>query len=178
MQLPACAAQIPDLVTALQQANHLDVRAVTSPVDLRSFIAGVLGYQPGWMTFLYRVRWGFVRLLGMKQEGIPRSPRLRPEEVTFTPGEKAAFFTVKDAQEDRYWIAGGDDKHLDFVLGIVVEPLADGTRRFHAITLVHYNHWTGPVYFNVIRPFHHLVVWAATRYATQPPRDIQIQAGA
>jgi hypothetical protein len=24
--------------------------------------------------------------------------------------------------------------------------------------VVHYKHWTGPVYFNLIRPFHHLVV--------------------
>jgi hypothetical protein len=31
-------------------------------------------------------------------------------------------------------------------------------RRFHVVTIVHYNNLAGPVYFNVIRPFHHLVV--------------------
>ncbi|MCP5103876.1 MAG: DUF2867 domain-containing protein, partial [bacterium] len=28
----------------------------------------------------------------------------------------------------------------------------------HVVTIVHYKHWTGPVYFNLIRPFHHLVI--------------------
>jgi hypothetical protein len=50
---------------------------------------------------------------------------------------------------------------------VVVEPLTMGNR-FLVVTIVHYRHWTGPVYFNVIRPFHHIVVWqmmkAGARY--------------
>ncbi|KAA3658281.1 MAG: DUF2867 domain-containing protein [Chloroflexi bacterium] len=38
---------------------------------MRLFIAGMMSYHPGWLIFLYAVRWGFVRLLGMKQEGVP-----------------------------------------------------------------------------------------------------------
>ncbi|UCD31297.1 MAG: DUF2867 domain-containing protein [Desulfobacterales bacterium] len=30
--------------------------------------------------------------------------------------------------------------------------------RFYVMTTVFYKHWTGQVYFNLIRPFHHLVV--------------------
>ena len=30
--------------------------------------------------------------------------------------------------------------------------------RYYVVTAVNYKHWTGPVYFNLIRPFHHLVV--------------------
>jgi hypothetical protein len=40
----------------------------------------------------------------------------------------------------------------------VAEPLANDLIRYYIVTIVHYLHWTGPVYFNLIRPFHHLVV--------------------
>jgi hypothetical protein len=43
-------------------------------------------------------------------------------------------------------------------LAVVAEPLAHGRTRFHNITVVKYHRWTGPLYFKVIRPFHHLVV--------------------
>jgi len=36
--------------------------------------------------------------------------------------------------------------------------VANGLIRYYIVTIVHYLHWTGPVYFNLIRPFHHLVV--------------------
>ncbi len=36
--------------------------------------------------------------------------------------------------------------------------------RFYVITTVFYKHWTGPVYFNYIRPFHHLVVSQMAKY--------------
>jgi hypothetical protein len=38
-------------------------------------------------------------------------------------------------------------------------------KRFHVVTIVHYRRWTGPVYFNVIRPFHHLVVYQMAKSA-------------
>ena len=50
------------------------------------------------------------------------------------------------------------DTHLTAALVVVAHPLNFGRRRFEVITVVHYHRWTGPVYFNVIRPFHHLVV--------------------
>ena len=48
--------------------------------------------------------------------------------------------------------------HLKAYFGIAAEPLADTKNRFYVVTTVYYRHWTGPVYFNLIRPFHHLVV--------------------
>src|SRR5207253_647776 len=98
------------------------------------------------------------RFLGMRQEAIPQSPSFRTETIPMLPGERASFFTVETALEDQYWVATADDSHLKAALGVVVEPLQDGLKRFHVITVVHYHNWAGPVYFNVIRPFHHLVV--------------------
>src|SRR5689334_2938481 len=93
-------------------ANHVDVKTVESDVSLREFLASMLAYQPGWVTALYGVRKGFVRLLGMKQEGIPTAPRFTPETVPMTAGDKAAFFTVRRAEEERVWVADAEESHL------------------------------------------------------------------
>src|SRR2546425_5121666 len=37
-------------------------------MSMREFIAAMMSYQPGWVTFLYRIRAVFVRFLGMRQE--------------------------------------------------------------------------------------------------------------
>lgn len=146
------------LQPVLDGADHVDVKVITAEIGLREFVAGALSYNPGWVKALYGVRAGFVRLLGMRQEGIPPSLTMRAEDVSMTPGEAAAFFTVTHAEEEGHWVAAATDRHLTAHLGVVVEPLDGARRRFHVVTVVHYHNWAGPVYFNVIRPFHHLVV--------------------
>lgn len=148
-------------------ADHVDVKTVESEASLRAFLAGLLSYQPAWVTALYGVRRVFVRMLGMRQPGIPRSQHLRPEDIPMTPGSAASFFTVRHAEEERVWVVAATDSHLEATLAVVMEP-SDGTRnRFHVVTLVHYRNWAGPVYFNVIRPFHHLVVGGMARSAAK-----------
>ncbi|MEM7343469.1 MAG: DUF2867 domain-containing protein [Chloroflexota bacterium] len=150
--------EIPEVATIIKAADHIDVKTIEGNLPMRTFIAGMLSYQPAWMTFLYRVRGMFVRLLGMKQNGVPVAHQLNADDISLTPGDAAAFFTVKAAQEEAYWFVGATESHLTAHLGVIVEPLAAQQRRFHVVTVVHYHRWTGPVYFNVIRPFHHLVV--------------------
>jgi len=36
--------------------------------------------------------------------------------------------------------------------------LANDLKRYYIVTIVHYLHWAGPAYFNLIRPFDRLVV--------------------
>jgi hypothetical protein len=159
--------QIPEIAPVLANADHLAIKTTISDKSMREFIAGMFGYQPGWVTLLYGVRMAFVRFLGMQQKGIPRALRLEPETVPMTPGQRASFFRVRTAEDERYWFAEIDDTHLKAALGVVVEPLAGNQRRFHVVTVVHYHNWAGPVYFNVIRPFHHLVVGGMVRAGTQ-----------
>ncbi len=147
---------VPTLSQLMETANHIDIKTISGDVSLREFIAGMLTYSPMWLKFLYGVRWFFVRLLGMKQEGVPQGPKMRPEHVSFVAGKPALFFTVQMAKEDAYWFAAAAESHLTAHLGVIIEP--GQPNRFHVLTIVHYNRWTGPVYFNVIRPFHHLVV--------------------
>lgn len=148
-------------------ADHIDVKSIATDLPMRHFLANMFSYMPKWMRFLYAVRWLFVRLLGLKQTGLPQAHRVKPEEISFEKGESPTFFQVVDAEEDQHWFAAATEKHLTAHLGLIAEPLADEQNRFHLVTLVHYHHWTGRLYFNVIRPFHHFVVNQMLKAAVQ-----------
>lgn len=139
-------------------ADHVDIKTITSKATLPEFVAGLLSYYPGWIKQLYRVRYVFVRMLGLRQTGVPTGIALQAADVPMQPGANIGFFTVAAAHADRYWIAGVSEAHLTAYLGVAAEPLGDDMRQFHVVTIVRYHSWAGPVYFNVIRPFHHLVV--------------------
>ncbi len=84
----------PELTSLLDHADHVDVKTVIGSVDLRTFLANMLRYQPDWVTVLYGVRAIFVRFLGMRQHGIPRrkdSQYLTPETIPMQEGQPAAF---------------------------------------------------------------------------------------
>ena len=91
---------IPGLAPLLADADHVDVKQIETPVTMREFIAGMISYYPAWIKNLYRIRWAFVRLLGMKQEGLPPTVQMAPADVPMTPGANASFFKVALAQED------------------------------------------------------------------------------
>lgn len=163
----------PKIAPLLEGADYIDIKTVEGQLTMREFIAGLFTYQPAWVTFLYYVRSGFVRLLGMRQEGIPHAIHLRPEEVPMNVGQPATFFTVALAEDEHYWFAGITESHLTAHLGVVVEPLANGVKRFHVVTVVHYNHWTGRVYLNVILPFHHVVVYKMAQAGLRGPSRVK-----
>ncbi len=148
----------PALLQEIETANHVDVKTGHGRVSLAEFIAGMFSYMPSWLRFLYGVRKGFVKLLGMEQEQVPQAMAYSAEDVVWQPGEAMTFFRVSAAKPNQYWFANADERHLRATLGVVATPSAEGETRFSVITIVHYNDWSGPLYFNVIRPFHHLVV--------------------
>lgn len=160
---------IPEMNTYFESADHIDVKRAEGALSLREFVARMVSYQPSWVTMLYRIRWGFVRLLGMQQDGIPQAQRIAAADVPMRTGENSQFliFDVIAAQEDRYWFAQATESHLNATLGVICEALPNGRNRFSVVTLVHYNKWTGHVYFNTIRPFHHLVVGAMISHAVK-----------
>ena len=156
-------------------ADYSDVKQITADVTLREFIAGMLAYQPWWLAMLYRLREVLVAVLGLVRNEPSALPTvLPPADIPFGPDGKVAFFTVERAEEKRFWIARTPpDKHLSAHLGIVNRPTARGRNQFTVFTTVRFLHWTGPVYFTLIRPFHHLVVGrmmkAGARFGTRTP---------
>lgn len=152
---------LPEIAPLLEHADHVDVKTVPGSVDLRTFLANMFNYQPDWMMALFGVRAIFVRFLGIRQPRGQKSRKLRPETLPMQEGRPVAFFKVRIAREEQFWMAEAKDTHLDALLGVVVEPLPESSQKlFHVVTVVHYRNWAGPVYFNAIRPFHHLVVGA------------------
>ena len=149
-----------ELAPFLIDADHVDVKWVEGRVSLRVFIASMFSYFPWWLRFLYRVREIFVYVLGLvKHEQPAVLPEFQPEDVSFEPGESVFLFIIRSAREDAYWISETpDDKHLRAFLCIFMDNVNGDLKRFYVVTIVHYKHWTGPVYFNLIRPFHHMVV--------------------
>lgn len=160
------ALSLPEIQSLLANADYIDVKTVTGNVDLRTFIADFLNYQPAWLMSLYAVRAVFVRFLGMRQGHRGFGAFLTPETVPMQIGKRAAFFTVRVAEEGRYWFADNSDKHLKATLGVVVDQqalLSSQQKHFYVVTIVHYHNWAGPVYLQVIKPFHHLVVTRMAR---------------
>jgi hypothetical protein len=153
--------QHPELKEYFCDIDHCDVKNIETRTAMRPFIAGMLSYHPCWIALLFRVREILVKILGLEKHELPdQPPSIKPQMLSFTPGDKVLFFVIQKAREDTYWIAASpQDKHLSAYLGVVAEQLENGSRRFHVFTTLRYKHWTGPVYFNLIRPFHHLVVW-------------------
>nr|WP_287411576.1 DUF2867 domain-containing protein [Pseudodesulfovibrio sp.] len=158
-------SHVESLAEFMKNADHIDVKSGESKASLLEFVAGVLSYQPGWMRALWRVRVWLLKSLGQGKQEIPDKKRFTEQSIPSTPGEKADFFTVVESDQETFWVAEGKEKHLDAIIGVVAEDL-DGrtdTRRFHVATVVKYNNSAGPIYFNIIRPFHHIVVRCAMK---------------
>ena len=151
---------IPEMAPLFEGSNYVDIKTIEADTTLRRFVAAMLSYYPFWVVWLYRLRTVLVKILGLVEHEAPEVlPNLQAEDVSFVVGDTVTFFTVRLAKEEHYWISETpQDKHLNAFLGVVVEPVAKNRKRFHVATIVHYKHWTGPLYFNLIRPFHHLVV--------------------
>jgi len=158
-----------ELNSCFQNINHKDIKTVDSACTLRVFIAGMLSYYPWWIRILYQIREIFVRIFGLvKHEEPEYIPRLDPEKISFIPGDNVSFFITYKAKENKYWTGlTPEDKHLSAYFGIVAEQIDSSKTRFHVFTTVTYKHWTGPLYFNLIRPFHHFVVWRMMKAGVQ-----------
>jgi Protein of unknown function (DUF2867) len=140
-------------------ADHCDVKTVESKVDLEDFIEGMFRF-PKWFDFLLYVRLILVKLLRLNKHSREEIV-YNLTSVPMVPGEKYWAFTLVAVESNSYWVGvTPPDKHLTAYLGIAIEPLKGELKRYHVLTSVYYKHWTGPVYFNIIRPFHHLVVRA------------------
>lgn len=155
----------PLLKGLLQGADHIDCKVFDGPADQRTFIAGLMGWMPGWLRMLYTVRGWLAGVLGLKHE-MPPSVTTKPADVPMAPGATIKMWTVKAAREGEFWAAGINDKHLEALLVDVCHRQGNGFRH-HLVTIVHYHNKLGPLYFNIIRPFHHLVVWGLGRRAAK-----------
>jgi hypothetical protein len=145
----------------LDGADHVDVHAMDGTGSVLGVAAGILSYRPGWMAFLWRVRVWLLRVLGQGERAVPDRQRWTAETLPRVAGEKVGFFSVVRSDGETHWIVEGRESHLEAAMAVCATALPDRRKRFHVVTVVRYHNVAGRVYFNVIRPFHHLVVHAA-----------------
>jgi hypothetical protein len=154
-------ADLPELDDLLPTVDVVDVKTARGAVSLREFTAGALGHGPLWIKALFAVRMIVAQVLRLETTGIPDSYRLRPETVSFTPGDPASFFTVVRGEDDHYLLLKVSDNHLVAWLAIITNNAQPA--EFKVVTLVKYLRPVGRYYYNLIRPFHHLVLLSMCR---------------
>ncbi|TDW88286.1 MULTISPECIES: DUF2867 domain-containing protein [Kribbella] len=165
--MPTTLHELDDLVPVV---DEIDVKTGRGDVTLREFVAGALGHSPLWVKGLFAVRMAVAAVLRLETTGVPDSRRLRPETVSFTPGEKNAFFTVVRGEEDHYLLLKVSDNHLDAWLAFITDNERPAT--FKVVTLVQFLRPAGRFYYNLIRPFHHVILLGMCR-AGETWRDRQ-----
>jgi hypothetical protein len=149
-------------------ADYVGIKTVDSEDELEGFLVKIFSYRPTLIRLLYRIRAPIVRLLGFRQDPLPDMAEWIPAEFPMLPCGAVWFFTVQRVKEDSFWIAGCPrDRHLDADLAVVARPLGGRRKRFYLVTAVRYKHWTGPVYFNLIRLFNLLLVNRMAHHAAR-----------
>jgi hypothetical protein len=150
--------ELDDLIPVM---DEIDVKTAHGDVTLREFVAGALSHSPLWVKGLFAIRIAVATVLRLETATVPDSRKLRPETVSFTPGEKDAFFTVMRGEEDHYLLLKISDNHLIGYLAFITDN--ERPAKFQVVTLVQYLRPAGRFYYNLIRPFHHLVMLSLCR---------------
>lgn len=150
----------------LEGADYAEVKIFKSKREIEDFIIRMVSYQPGWLKFLYKVRGIVAGALSLNKDGGAK-PKPKEIQFQFTPGGMVDFFRTVDFMSDRYWIGEASDDHLRAYLGVVAKSGNDGIKEYYTVTIVHYHRWTAWILFNLIRPFHHIVVHYMGKYAAK-----------
>ncbi|MGM0931009.1 MAG: DUF2867 domain-containing protein [Actinomycetota bacterium] len=149
----------PELQRYSKSADHLDTVSAKTSLSLREGISNILSWQPIWLKALFVARGGLARLMRLEHPSGRTNRAPRPAEISLRPGGRLAFFTVSASKEDTYLVLTAEDTHLIAHLIVEVEPTGtEPKNNFQITTVVHYRRWTGPLYFNIIRPFHNIIM--------------------
>jgi hypothetical protein len=158
--IKAHAAPIPSdcvLAPLYAGADLLDAYAIHLPQgasDDPEVLARVAFERPaGWIRALTWVRDRVMAMVGVK------SSREIGAAAATRGLQLIGFFPVlsKSAGE---MVLGGDDRHLDFRVAVLVRTDAQGKRELVVVTVVHCHNRLGRTYLTVIAPFHRTILRA------------------
>jgi len=112
--------------------------------------------QAAWIRALTWVRDAVMATVGVKSSreiGAAAAARGLPVIGYFPVLSKSA----------REMVVGGDDRHLDFRVAVLVRADAQGRRELVVVTVVHCHNRLGRTYLAVIAPFHRTILRANLR---------------
>jgi hypothetical protein len=151
-----------EILAAAQDAPIAHQSGLATREALEEVAARVIGYRPGWVSLLLRLRRVLLALLGVQSSLRGRRPA--PGPLPTQIGGQTGIFTVQSASPGRYWLGLAQDQHLDSWLGFHVEE-GDGLkpRLVLATTVVRFHGWRGRLYWLAICPFHHSILAKALK---------------
>ncbi|WP_295938872.1 DUF2867 domain-containing protein [uncultured Alistipes sp.] len=117
-----------------------------SPDDL---MVAFWATNPAWLRTLYKIRAMLVKPFGLKT-GKDSDQHLMEQAIRSGASYRLMSVVEKTGSET---IISLDDKHLRAYLSVYIED-----RNIQVSTLVRYHNKLGVAYFNLIRPFHTIVV--------------------
>ncbi len=158
--------QDPWIETVSQGADYRDWKSVYGRVPLDFFVANVLKYWPVWFQS-FRVPQVIIASVFSMRLG----PRGRSVAVPMTQGDHVAPFKVVSAQSDSHWIGKAEDKNLVAHV-VILASKQDMRTRFDVGTFITFRRLFGRLYFQMVRPFHHLVLSTAMAAAVRNGRAL------
>jgi Protein of unknown function (DUF2867) len=139
-------------------AIRLPADASTDPETLARFI---FAQQPRWVGQLMGLRDLLVAGFGLKTATQLQDPARAGQHP------RVGIFRIYETRPHEI-VLGEDDKHLDFRLSVLHEPLPGaGAGQLVLSTVVHCHNRLGRLYILLIAPFHRAVVQATLRRAAR-----------
>lgn len=121
---------------------------------LEEILTAFFSATPRWINTLFRLRHKIVARFGLKTNHEATIELNFPIKVE----DKIGFFEVFEISETQI-ILGENDTHLDFRVSIRIEK----DNQISVETLVEFNNIFGKVYFQIIKPFHKLIIASLLR---------------
>ncbi|WP_027183081.1 DUF2867 domain-containing protein [Desulfovibrio inopinatus] len=159
--------QIPLVTMLSQDTDYVDWKSVCGRMPLDRFVVSLLQYRPVWLQSMYAFRAIVAGILGIRLPTMTGT--FSRSHAPMTPGEQLGPFRVVEAAYDSYWIGKTEDKNLIAHIVVVASQQQTDTR-FDVGTFVTFLRPTGRLYFQIVRPFHHLVLTTAMAAAVRVGR--------
>lgn len=162
MAIPERYSTLPGVADFMPHADYQEIVSIRGDCDLESFTHGFFLSPPRWFKQLMRFRNAVMKMV----PGHVVTESSYDERRSLKRGERIGPFETISTDAETWWAAGAAEKHLSALVVITRQP-EDGTARFDVATLVRFHNGFGKLYFALIKPFHHLIVWAFLRKAVK-----------
>ncbi|UTW61517.1 DUF2867 domain-containing protein [bacterium SCSIO 12741] len=128
---------------------------VENKIGARDMAKAFFSSGPSWIGQLFSLRNRIVKSFGLKtsEDGIQNNL----DNQKWEAGEQIGLFRLFQVN-DREVIMGEDDKHLDFRISLLAEPVEGNQKRLTITTTVVFRNFFGRLYFLPVKPFHSLIV--------------------
>jgi len=138
-------------------ADLLDAFAICLPAgasdDLEVLARTLFERQAGWIRALTWVRDTVMRMVGVKSSSAIGA-------AAAARGLKVIGYLPVLSKSAGELVMGGDDRHLDFRVGVQQRPSVPGGRELVVATVVHCHNRLGRTYLAAIAPFHRTILQA------------------